>query len=353
MAVRIGCVNDHLPQFESWLGRAVDSVRIYSGSDSPPSGAWATCRNLSNAGYYVSMSFHALNSMASVISGAEDARVHSIAAFLEGLPVGGSICFEHEFENNTAGVSGATFKQAASRVIGILNAEAPSWQTMYIFLGGFRDSRDGKGQVVNNQFTGPPPSQWWPFPNQPKLMGVDWYDWRQAAPAGSHFANASIPHRYVGDLKQLTSQPNTLAAYTGAGSIADFTGVAPPLFNSYIEFAQSLTPIPHIHLPEFGVSIVSPGNQANRDDRRFEIQQFADMYRDHPLIDEVDYFDIDDNGGTQARVNWRLSGGNIPADPTTAVAYDSISQGGIIIPPPPDFLPGVIPVQIRPKIGAG
>lgn len=303
---RIGCTYTNLGEFETVIGRPVDLVQIYAGTDTPPTGDWATITSLANLGYGISVTYNSSFTLAQITSGSEDARTIAIAQFLEALPTVGIVGFMHESE--TAGYVASEFKAAASRIYGLLNTHAPSWQTIYTFLGGFADSG-----TTNHQFGSPPrvPGDWWPTPNQPDLVGFDYYNWRGTSVSGGvFFADPTKADRPVTDIAQSS------------------TGGVNQGIDSFMEFAASLTPVPKIAFPEFGCSVEDAAG--GPDQRAAWIQSFADAYGGDPRVEFVNYFDHD-SSETPQRVNWRISGGLLPSEAASGVAFASISASGTTI----------------------
>jgi hypothetical protein len=305
-------------------------------------------RNLALQGYQVLASWNTVRSDASfnaIAGGSQDATFNAAAAYseqaaLDSAASGGGIwmCFNHEIEND-GGISDVSWRGASSRFYGIFRNAAPHVTTYYATLGGY----------YHHQWT-TDPGLWWPQPNQPDQFGADYYDWRGASATGTgpqpgHYAQNNN-RRPPSDLEQ---PPGVSLGADAGGSEPALPSLVidPPNINSYMEVAEYFG-VP-LCFPEFGWAITPQTTtllQPWITGRRERIQAFADYWRDDPRITMLVHFELDEGGyndpfignvAPRARVNWRLSGGVIPADPATAIAFDSLSTG-TTTPPPSSLL---------------
>lgn len=288
---RIGSILTHLAEFEAVLGRPVDSVRQYLTSETPPHANWTTTATLAASGYEVCVSFTEARTNASydaIAGGSIDARLGLIGDHLDSIPNAGIVIFNHEMENDGA-VNPAKWRAAVAHVLGILKARAPAWQTCICYIGGFSGTQ---WQIAT-------PLDWWV--TEADLVGVDYYNWRGASTPTNLFAqNDNV--RDVNDLEIL------------GGAM-----------NSWLEFCAVVNR--PLILPEFGSSITQPGNPLGLTNigaagRTTWLQQFSDRWRNDPRLRSVMYFNLD---STDSRVNWRLSGGALAAEPASVSAFASLA----------------------------
>jgi hypothetical protein len=319
----IGCTNEtgRVAAFEAWLGRTIDIVRIYCDTDAVGTGRWVAGRNHALAGRIPAYSWNVSRTTANltaIASGSQDATINAIADYAQQVAVDSGVAvrlsFNHEVENET-GFTKASWIAAASRVYGIIHTRAPLVTTYYAYLGGFD----------RNQFEGRDPASWWPVPNSPMELGVDYYNWR-GGPTVVWAANNSI--RPADDLEQPPGASLGTDATAGAQSPLG-SGI-----NSWLELADFFG-VP-LCLPEFGEKTTEPGNplgltEAGAPGMRAYFTRFSNQWADDPRITWLTYFERNTADG--ANGNWRLSGGtNTPADPLLAPIFDSLSTGTPAIP---------------------